>query len=157
MTTRTTTTSTSTIASPIIRRRRLRGARSRSETPSRSAAIGVTREARNAGISPAITVTAVPASSDTQIVRNSSTVPLSGRSAPNALKSWSSAGASASPAARPIVAPPRPSITPSTTTEASSCERVAPSVRSRPNSRVRCATVIENVLKMMKAPTNSAT
>jgi hypothetical protein len=30
-------------------------------------------------------------------------------------------------------------------------------VRSSPNSRVRCATVIENVLKMMNAPTNSAT
>ena len=34
---------------------------------------------------------------------------------------------------------------------------VAPSVRSSPNSRVRWATVIENVLKMMNAPTKSAT
>ena len=32
----------------------------------------------------------------------------------------------------------------------------APIVRSSPNSVVRCATVIENVLKMMKPPTNSA-
>ena len=32
------------------------------------------------------------------------------------------------------------------------CAREAPSVRSRPNSRVRCATVIEKVLKMMNAP-----
>ena len=30
-------------------------------------------------------------------------------------------------------------------------------VRSTPNSRLRCATVIENVLKIVKAPTNSAT
>ena len=37
------------------------------------------------------------------------------------------------------------------------CLRVAPIVRSRPNSRVRCATVIEKVLKMMNAPTTSAT
>ena len=37
------------------------------------------------------------------------------------------------------------------------CRREAPSVRSSPNSRVRCATVIEKVLKMMKAPTTSAT
>ncbi len=35
--------------------------------------------------------------------------------------------------------------------------RDAPSVRSSPNSRVRWATVIENVLKMMNAPTTSAT
>ena len=34
--------------------------------------------------------------------------------------------------------------------------RVAPSVRSRANSRVRSATVIVNVLKMMNAPTSSA-
>ena len=35
--------------------------------------------------------------------------------------------------------------------------RDAPSVRSIPNSRVRWATVIENVLKIWKAPTNSDT
>ena len=34
--------------------------------------------------------------------------------------------------------------------------RVAPSARIIPNSRVRWATVIQNVLKMMKAPTNRA-
>ena len=39
----------------------------------------------------------------------------------------------------------------------STCRRLAPSVRSSANSRVRCATVIENVLKIMNAPTNSAT
>ena len=33
----------------------------------------------------------------------------------------------------------------------------APSARSRASSRVRCATMIENVLKMMNEPTNSAT
>ena len=38
---------------------------------------------------------------------------------------------------------------------ACTCPREAPSVRSRPNSRVRWATVIEKVLKMMNAPTTS--
>ena len=35
--------------------------------------------------------------------------------------------------------------------------RLAPSARSRPFSRVRWATVIENVLKIMNAPTSNAT
>ena len=41
-------------------------------------------------------------------------------------------------------------------TEPSICRRDAPIVRSVANSRVRCATVIENVLKMTNAPTKSA-
>ena len=36
------------------------------------------------------------------------------------------------------------------------CLREAPSVRKVANSRVRCATVIESVLKITNAPTNSA-
>ena len=36
------------------------------------------------------------------------------------------------------------------------CLREAPSVRSVANSRVRWATVIERVLKITNAPTNSA-
>ena len=42
-------------------------------------------------------------------------------------------------------------------TDARIWRRDAPSVRSIPNSRVRWATVIENVLKIRNAPTNSAT
>ena len=42
-------------------------------------------------------------------------------------------------------------------TELSTCRREAPIVRSVANSRVRCATVIENELKMTNAPTKSAT
>ena len=45
---------------------------------------------------------------------------------------------------------------PSSSTERSTCRREAPSVRSVANSRVRWATVIESVLKMTNAPTNSA-
>ncbi len=70
------------------------GVRGGISTPSRSAAIGGTRVARSAGIRPASSVTIVPTSSETTIVRVCSTVPLSGRSAPKALNSWSSAGAS---------------------------------------------------------------
>ena len=45
----------------------------------------------------------------------------------------------------------------STSTEASTCRRQAPSVRSSPNSRMRWATVIEKVLKITNEPTISAT
>ena len=41
-------------------------------------------------------------------------------------------------------------------TEPSTWRREAPTVRSVANSRVRCATVIESVLKMTKAPTKRA-
>ena len=47
-------------------------------------------------------------------------------------------------------------ISASSNTERSTCRREAPIVRSSANSFVRCATVIEKVLKMMNAPTNSA-
>ncbi len=113
--------------------------------------------ARSAGKKPASTVTAMPTPSETITVRASSTVPLSGRSAPNALNRPSSAGASAIPPNSPIAAPTIPSSSPSSTTARMICQREAPSVRSRPNSRVRWATVVEMVLKMMNAPTTSAT
>ena len=45
---------------------------------------------------------------------------------------------------------------PSISTERSTCRRDAPSVRSVANSRARWATVIESVLKITNAPTNSA-
>ncbi len=129
-----------------------------SATPSRIAAIGGTRVARSAGSSPASTVTPMPASSDTTIVRDSSTVPLSGRSAPNALNSWSSAGASADPREQAEHGADHAEHQPFGDDRAhASAGARPPSVRSSPNSRVRCATVIEKVLKMMNAPTNSAT
>ena len=49
-----------------------------------------------------------------------------------------------------------PITKPSMTTERMTCLREPPSVRSVANSRVRWATVIESVLKMTNAPTNSA-
>ena len=65
--------------------------------------------------------------------------------------------ATATPAASPITDAMMPTTTASSSTEPSTCRLLAPSARSRPFSRVRCATVIENVLKIMNAPTSSAT
>ena len=45
----------------------------------------------------------------------------------------------------------------STRTEVITCRPLAPSARNSANSRVRCATMMANVLKMMNAPTNSET
>ena len=50
----------------------------------------------------------------------------------------------------------RPITSASTITEVSTWRRDAPIVRSVANSRVRCATVIESVLKITNAPTKSA-
>ncbi len=57
--------------------------------------------------------------------------------------------------------PSSDAMTPTTNASRSTDSRIwrrpAPSARSRPFSRVRWATVIENVLKIMKAPTSRAT
>ena len=45
----------------------------------------------------------------------------------------------------------------SNSTAARTCRRVAPTIRSRPNSFVRCATVIESELKIVNEPTSTAT
>ena len=85
-------------------------------------------------------------------VRRANTIPASGRSPPSAVSSL----ASPNPANSPITEASNPITTPSITTERMTCLREAPSVRSVANSRVRWATVIDRVLKITKAPTNSA-
>ncbi len=127
-----------------------------STAPSRSAATGGTRVARIAGARPLTSVTSVPTTSDTTIVRVSMTVPSDGRSAPKDLNSARRPGASTRPSSRPRIEPSRPTSRPSSSTDRITWPREAPSVRSSANSRIRCATVIEKVLKMMNAPTNSA-
>ena len=79
-----------------------------------------------------------------------------GRSRPNAARSPFSPTAIPIPASNPIADATRPITNASITTEDSTCRRLAPIARRSASSRVRCATMIENVLKMMKAPTNSA-
>ena len=56
----------------------------------------------------------------------------------------------------PTIEPSRPMVSASSSTELSTCRRVAPSVRSSASSRARWATVIENVLKIRNAPTSTA-
>ena len=120
--------------------------------PSRTAAIGGTRVARRAGTTLASTVITVPSASETSTVRSAKTIPASGSSPPIALSSL----ASPNPANSPITEASSPITRPSITTERMTCLREAPSVRSVANSRVRWATVIDRVLKITNAPTNSA-
>ena len=61
-----------------------------------------------------------------------------------------------SPANRPTTDPMIPTTTDSSTTDASTCLREAPSVRSVASSRIRWATVIESVFAITKLPTKSA-
>ena len=63
--------------------------------------------------------------------------------------------ASPMPAISPSTEASRPITTPSSTTARMTCLREPPSVRSVANSRVRCATVIDSVLKITNAPTSS--
>ena len=113
--------------------------------------------ARSAGHSAATIVTTTPTMSETITVRAVITVPVFGRSIPTALKSSLIPNAKPMPPASPATEPSSPSISASVPTVARIWLREAPSVRSIPNSRVRCATVIENVLKIWNAPTNSDT
>ena len=64
--------------------------------------------------------------------------------------------ARSTPRPRPTSDARSPMTSDSRITDPSICRRDAPIVRSVANSRVRCATVIENVLKMTNAPTKRA-
>ena len=78
-------------------------------------------------------------------------------STPTAMSRFFSPTATAKPAKMPSTEAMRPTATASTSTEPSSWRRLAPSARSSPFSRVRCATVIANVLNIMNPPTSTAT
>ena len=104
----------------------------------------------------ASSVTPVPTTTATITVRSANTVPPSGRSAPSALNSAIMPLAIPNPRTSPISDATSPIVRPSMRTERRTCSREAPSVRSVANSRVRWATVIDSVLKITNAPTNSA-
>ena len=108
--------------------------------------IGAIRVARSAGTRLASTVTSTPTTSATTIVRVATTDAVAGRSAPTAFISPRRPGASSSPPSSPSSEAIRPIRPASSTTERSTWRRLAPSVRSSASSRVRCATVIVNVL-----------
>ena len=114
--------------------------------PSRSATIGAMRVARSAGTRLASTVTTTPTPSATMIVRGRITEAVEGRSPPMSFSRPRRPGASSSPPSSPSTEASRPITPASSTTERRTWRRDAPSVRSRPSSRVRWATVIVNVL-----------
>ena len=86
-------------------------------------------------------------------VRGAKTMPPAGMSRPVAASRALSPAATATPSPRPTAEASRPTVTASSRTEDRIWRRVAPSARSRPFSRVRWATVIENVLNIWNAPT----
>ena len=102
-------------------------------------------------------MTSVPTSSATIAVRASNTVPEAGSSRSIDSKMALSPAARPKPAASPMIDAPSPRASASISTEPSTWRRAAPTMRSIANSRVRWATVIESVLKIVNAPTRTAT
>ena len=145
-------TTLATARTPRANRRTLTGL-----LASRSAATGAIFVARRAGSAAARTVASVPTSSETTIVRVASVRPSAGRSMPIAVKIACRPAASPTPTPIPAADASRPISSASSSTLARTWRRVAPTIRSRPNSFVRCATVIDSELKIVKAPTSTAT
>ena len=98
----------------------------------------------------------VPTRSETTTVRVAKTMFVVGRSSSSALKSSFRPTARPMPTKSPMIDAMIPMTSASAITDQSTWRREAPIVRSVANSLVRCATVIESVLKMTKAPTKSA-
>ena len=124
---------------------------------SRSAAIGSIRVARRAGTKPDTSVAMTPTSRPTMIVRGSSWSEVAPISIPTALNSARNPAAITRPANTPITDAATPIARLSVSTERRTWRREAPSVRSRPISRVRWATVMLKVLKIRKPPTSTDT
>ena len=89
-------------------------------------------------------------------MRVAKTVSACGSSRLSARKSSLSPTARPRPQKRPTIEAANPITSASTITDPRICRRDAPIIRSVANSRVRCATVIDSVLKMTNAPTKSA-
>ncbi|GIV00261.1 MAG: hypothetical protein KatS3mg014_1876 [Actinomycetota bacterium] len=121
--------------------------------PSRSASTGATRPARRAGTTDATRVTAVPARSDTTTVRGRTWSPVPGRSTPKASSRTRRPAPMPTPAPTPTAEARRPTIPASSSTDAVTWRRVAPSARSSASSRVRCAVTMEKVLAITNEPT----
>jgi hypothetical protein len=121
------------------------------------AATGGTRVAFRAGSTADTRVTRMPTARETMMVRGRNWMVVLGRSMPNPLSRARRPIAITSPKARPTSEASTPTIADSASTEVSTWRRLAPRQRSRASSRVRWATMMAKVLKMRKAPTNSAT
>nr|BFE71116.1 hypothetical protein GCM10020092_044170 [Actinoplanes digitatis] len=122
------------------------------------AATGEIRDARSAGRTAATTVTSTPTTNELMIA--SSGTPSGASSSPpppTELNRYASPKPTPTPAARPSTAATSPITTASTSTEPMTWRRLAPIARISASSRVRCATMIEKVLRIRKTPTNRAT
>lgn len=120
------------------------------------AATGGTLPARRAGATAATRVTVIPAVRLATAVLLVKTTSPAGREKPRASRSALRAVATPTPAARPMSEATIPTPIASTSTAASTWRRLAPTARRRPFSRVRWATVMKKVLKIMKPPTSRA-
>ena len=124
---------------------------------SRNAAIGGTRVARMAGTTAAAPVTATPTIMAVSAALGVTANPALGRSMPPLRRPQKATKASPTPTRKPSKADTRPTTPASTSTEPSTCRRVAPRARSRASSRVRWAIKMPNVFEIMNMPTNKAT
>src|ERR1700750_710264 len=113
------------------------------------------RTAFRAGPPADTTVTPTPTASPTSTVRGSNTSDPEGSVTPNPRSSASSPSAASTPRPRPITDETSPVRAPAPSTKRNTWRRLAPTIRSRASSLVRCPTMIENVLKMVNPPTNS--
>ncbi len=119
------------------------------------AAIGGVRAARIAGTIAASNVTPTPTTAHASMVRFSTTNARSGTGTPTPGRSQSNSLPSPTPSANPAPDATSPMISASISTDPTTCPPDAPIARRSPNSRVRWATRIVNVLKMMNPPTSS--
>ena len=121
------------------------------------AATGGILAALRLGDTAATTVTITPAEKAITALLVASTMPPAGMSNPKAASRALSPAASGMPATSPIAEATSPMPSASSSTAPSTWRRLAPIARSSAFSRVRWATVMKNVLKMMNPPTNRAT
>ena len=121
-----------------------------------TAATGAIRTARRAGLMAETTVTPTPTTRQTITVRASNTSGPVGSVTPKPLNSFSSPTAASTPRPRPMREDRSPTIAASPMTERNTWRRLAPTMRSSASSRVRCPTMMEKVLRMVKPPTKSA-
>ncbi len=145
----------STVITPPRMKRRRSGISS-SVAWSETAATGAMRTARRAGLMADTSVTPTPTTRHTITVRASKTRGPVGSVTPNPLSSFSSPSAASTPSPRPTSDDTSPTIAASPSTERNTWRRLAPTMRNSASSRVRWPTMMENVFKMVKPPTNSA-
>ncbi len=121
-----------------------------------SAATGGIRTARRAGPIAEMTVTPTPTANATTAVRGSKTSDPGGSVMPKPLIRASSPSAASAPSPIPMIEDPAPTMAASVRTDRKTCPRLAPTIRNSASSLVRWPTLIENVLKIVKPPTNRA-